>query len=304
MVSAASVRYPRKSVGNPGRTWGKPCYDSPMEVTFFGTAAAEGWPAPFCRCIACVEARRRGGPNLRGRAGAMIDDDFKIDFSADTVSQMQRTGRDLAAVRTLVFTHQHSDHIVPTELEWTRSPFTNTPPAEPIAVYGNDAVCALIRSAWPRPELLNLDLRPALRPFETVSTGPGDTVLPLPADHVEGAFVLRITRSGDGKSVFWGHDSGIYPEATVRALSDAGRVDMAVFDCTYGGQASSNRGHLGVDGVVTQAERLRGAGVVDDATMLIATHFSHNGGLLHEELVDTFLPHGIRVAFDGAVFRV
>ncbi|MFM7322193.1 MAG: MBL fold metallo-hydrolase [Armatimonadota bacterium] len=275
-----------------------------MEVTFFGTAAAEGWPAPFCRCPACVEARRRGGPNLRGRAGAMIDHDFKIDFSADTVSQMQRTGRDLADVRTLVFTHQHSDHIVPTELEWTRSPFTNTPPSTPIAVYGNSVVHDLIRAAWPRPEHLNLDLRPAMQPFESVSTEAGDTLLPLPADHVEGAFVLRITRGCDGKTVFWGHDSGIYPEETVRALAAAGRVDMAVFDCTYGGQASSNRGHLGVDGVIVEARRLREAGVVDDETVLIATHFSHNGGLLHEELVDAFLPHGIRVAFDGAVFRV
>lgn len=275
-----------------------------MEVTFFGTAAAEGWPAPFCRCPACVEARRRGGPNLRGRAGAMIDDDFKIDFSADTVSQMQRTGRDLADLRTLVFTHQHSDHIVPTELEWSRSPFTNTPPARPIAVYGNAVVHAMIRAAWSRPEHLHLDLRPPLEPLEPVVTDTGDRLLPLPADHVEGAFVLRIDRGVDGKSVFWGHDSGIYPDATVDALAAAGRVDMAVFDCTYGGQASSNRGHLGVDGVVREAARLRDAGVVDARTVLVATHFSHNGGLLHEELVDAFLPHGIRVAFDGAVFRV
>jgi len=275
-----------------------------MEITFFGTAAAEGWPAPFCRCAACAEARRRGGPNVRGRAGAMIDDDFKIDFSADTVSQMQRTGRDLADLRTLVFTHQHSDHIVPTELEWSRSPFTNTPPARPISVYGNSVVHRMIRAAWPRPEHLHLDLKPELLPLTPVVTDSGDRLLPLPADHVEGAFVLRIDRAADGKSVFWGHDSGIYPDATVEALAAEGRVDMAVFDCTYGGQPSSNRGHLGVDGVVREAERLRGAGVVDARTVLIATHFSHNGGLLHEELVEAFLPHGIRVAFDGAVFRV
>lgn len=275
-----------------------------MELTFFGTAAAEGWPAPFCRCPACQEARRRGGVNIRGRAGALIDDDLKIDFSADTVSQMQRTGRDLSQVRTLVFTHQHSDHIVPTELEWASGPFTNTPPETPIEVYGNAEVCAMIREAFPHVERMNLALQPPLEALRPVTTAVGDTILPLPADHVKGALLLRVTRARDGRSVFWGHDSGIFPEATVAALGEAGPLDMAVFDCTYGGQPSKNRGHLGIDGVVQMAQALREVGAATEKTRLIATHFSHNGALMHEELMETFLPHGILVAFDGAVFRV
>ena len=279
-------------------------YTFPMEITFFGTAAAEGWPAPFCRCPACAEARRRGGPNIRGRAGAMIDNDIKIDFSADTVSQMQRTGRDLADVHTLVFTHQHSDHVVATELQWASGPFTNTPPARPIDVYSNIEVQDLIRAAFPNPLEIHFDLKDPLVALSPVVTTFGDRILPLPADHVPGALLLRIERPSQGRSLFWGHDSGIFPDATVQALAAAGRVDVAVFDCTYGGQPSNNRGHLGVDGVVQMVQVLRGVGVVDSKTTLIATHFSHNGGLMHEELVATFLPHGIQVAFDGAVFRV
>lgn len=275
-----------------------------MELTFFGTAAAEGWPAPFCRCPACQEARRRGGPNIRGRAGAMIDDDFKIDFSADTVSQMQRTGRDLADLRTLVFTHQHSDHIVPTELEWASGPFTNTPPAQPIAVFGNAQVCKMIQGAFSNLTARNLDLHPPMEALAPVETPTGDTILPLPADHVEGALLLHITRARDGKRLLWGHDSGLFPDATVVALSQGAPLDAAVFDCTYGGQISSNRGHLGVDGVLRMVDVLRTAGAIVDSTTLIATHFSHNGGLMHEDLVRTFLPHGVQVAFDGAVFRI
>lgn len=273
-----------------------------MELTIFGTAAAEGWPAPFCRCPACQEARRRGGPNLRTRSGGLLDNDLKIDFSADTVMHLIRAGRDLTGVRTILFTHQHSDHIVPTELAWASGPFTNTPPQEPIVVLGNAEVIELLSAAFPNPAKANLELRPPLMPLVAVTTPMGDTILPLPADHAPGALTLRITRA-DGKSVFWGHDSGLYPEETLVALAAGAPLDIALFDCTYGGQPSSNRGHMGVDGVIQMAQKLRECGAVNDQTKLIATHFSHNGGLTHEELVEAFLPHRIAVAYDGIIVR-
>jgi len=274
-----------------------------MELLLLGTAAAEGWPAPFCTCAACEEARRRGGPNLRARSGALIDDDLKIDFSADTVLHMQRANRHLAAVRTILFTHQHSDHIVPGELQWASAPFTNTPPDAPIAVYGNDEVVGMLNAAFPDPAKRNLDIR-RLAPLETVTTPAGDTVLPLPADHAPGALVLRITRARDNKTVFYGHDSGLYPDATLAALADGPPLDIALFDCTFGGQKTGNRSHMDIDCVGRMADELRRRGCVSDTTRLAATHFSHNGGLLHEELVRAFLPHGIEVAFDGMVVRV
>ncbi|MGC4045284.1 MAG: hypothetical protein QM758_15945 [Armatimonas sp.] len=181
-----------------------------MRLTIFGTAAAEAWPAPFCRCAACQEARKRGGPNLRSRAGAIIDDDLKIDFGPDTIMQLIRAGRDLCDLKTLVFTHQHSDHIVPTELEWSGGVFTNTPHTTPIDVYGNQEVHDLILGNNPDPSRRNLKLAEPMSAGKQVTTPNGDTILPLTADHVKGALVLRITRP-DGKTIFWGHDSGLYP---------------------------------------------------------------------------------------------
>jgi len=267
-----------------------------MKLTLLGTAAAEGWPAPCCDCQACATARERGGPNLRSRSGALLDDDFKIDWSADTVSQIQRLGRSLAGLRTLLFTHQHEDHIVPTELLWLRPPFSNTPPGT-VHVYGN-------RQVLEKLETLNDSalVRHLLEPFQEVTTPDGDVILPLPAEHVTGALVPRITRGG--RTIFYGHDSGLYPAATLAALGQGPKLDIALFDCTNGGVPSANRGHMGIDGVLQMIAALRANGAVHQETQLIATHFSHNGLLGHEELVAALLPHGVRVAFDGMVVRV
>ncbi|MCE9616403.1 MAG: hypothetical protein K8T26_19190 [Lentisphaerae bacterium] len=277
-----------------------------MELTLLGTAAAEGWPAPFCVCLNCEAARRRGGVNLRTRSGALVDDDLKIDFCPDTVVQMQQTGRSLARLETLVFTHQHSDHIIPQELWWVERPFTQTPPARPITLCGNAQVLKMVEEqlgdmpAEVRPYVLRL-----LEPLRPMVTPSGDEILPLPAEHIEGALVLRIRRSAarGGATIFYGHDSGLYPPETLDALAAGPPLDVALFDCTNGGQTVDYRGHMSVSGVVQMAAELRRRGCATGRTRLIATHFSHNGGLLHEELVQAFLPHGIEVGFDGMVVR-
>lgn len=272
-----------------------------MRLQLLGTAAAEGWPAPFCVCESCEEARRRGGANIRTRSGALLDDDFKIDFCPDTLVQMQLHRRHLADIKTLLFTHQHHDHIAPDELAWAAPPFTNTPPQTPIAVYGNREVLEILRHRFGNLPKQNLELH-QLNALEETTTAQGDKILPLPADHVAGAFVLRIQR-GD-KTIFYGHDSGLYPRETLEALSDGIKLDIAIFDCTNGGTPGSHRGHMGIDGVAQMANELRSRGAITDQTRLVATHFSHNGKLGHEELVRAFLPHGIEAAFDGMMIEV
>jgi phosphoribosyl 1,2-cyclic phosphate phosphodiesterase len=272
-----------------------------MELLLLGSAAAEGFPAPFCLCDSCQQARRRGGTNIRSRSGALIDDDLKIDFSGDTVMQMQRCGRTLARVRTILFTHQHEDHLAAVEMLWASRPFTNTPPDRPIVVYGNEGVMEEVLRAFPDPAKINLDLR-LLRPLEAVTTAGGDVVLPLPADHEKGALVLRIARAG--KTVFYGHDSGLYPKEALDAVSDGVTLDVALLDCTNGALGTANRGHMGIDGVLKMVDELRRRGAISDRTRLIATHFSHNGKLLHEELVRALMPHGIEAAFDGMAVNV
>jgi len=273
-----------------------------MRFQILGTAAAEAWPAPFCLCEACEEARRRGGPDIRTRSGALVDDDLKIDFSPDTVAQVTRLGRTLARLRTILFTHPHSDHMTPTELEWLSRPYTNTPPAQPVDLYGNAEVVEAHQRLFGDGSRVNLRFH-VLEPLQPVRTSSGDAILPLPADHMPGALLYRVTRS-EGKTFFYGHDSGSYPAATLDALCDGVKLDLAIFDTTCGGLLGRNRGHMAIDGVQAMVAEFRRRGILTDATRAIATHFSHNGKVLHEELVQTFLPHRIEVAYDGMMIRV
>lgn len=269
-----------------------------MEIVLLGTAAAEAWPAPFCICEACEKARKFGGPNVRTRSGALIDDELKIDFGPDTVMQMQRCGRNLRGVKTLIFTHQHSDHFVPTELEWSRHPFTLTP-AGKIELWGNSVVMEQINRAFPGEQREKLPyVYREMKAGDYFATAAGDEVWAMAADHVAGACVLRIRRKG--KTIFYGHDTGQLPAGVLERLGDGIPLDLVLLDCTYGKQ-DNERGHMGVAGVLKAAEKLQKIGAIVESTRVIATHFSHGGAMMHDELCEYFMPHGIGVAYDGMV---
>ncbi len=273
-----------------------------MEVLLLGTAAAEGWPSTWCVCAACAEARRRGGRDIRTRSGALLDGVVKMDFGPDTTAQMQRAGRDLAACTTLVFTHAHDDHFAPAELQYRGPHFVTRAPLATLHVYGNAEVMDTLRAAFGDDlGARHMELHAPLRPFEAVTTPDGTGILPLPATHAPGALLLRLTRGG--RHVFYGHDSGLYPEETIRALAGT-PLDVALLDCTYGPAPSDYGHHMGLAGVLEMAERLRTVGAVTESTVLVATHFSHNGGLSHDGLISELAPHAVRVAYDGMILDV
>jgi phosphoribosyl 1,2-cyclic phosphate phosphodiesterase len=280
-------------------------YIARRNVHLLGTASADGWPAAYCDCDVCEFARAAGGPNIRSRTGALIDDDLKIDHSPDTVVHMQMHRRSMAKVRSIVFTHEHPDHLFAIELKRTMNLARHLPPQPPIAVYGNEPTLKKITEAFKDPAAFRLDLKPPLKPFEPVTLADGrTTILPLAAMHCEEALLFRITR--DGRSLFYGHDSGLYPAATLDALQSAGPVDVALLDCTHTTRTGLDfKHHLGIETMLRMTTNLRRRGVVTDQTRLIATHFSpHSGAKSHEELVRLLLPHGVEVAFDGMRFDV
>ncbi|MDQ1616716.1 MAG: adenosylcobinamide kinase / adenosylcobinamide-phosphate guanylyltransferase, partial [Actinomycetota bacterium] len=87
-----------------------------MRVQLLGTAAAGGWPNPFCECASCSTLRRAG--ETRGQTAALVDDVLMLDCGPDAGRTATRLGRSLSAVRHLLVTHAHHDHLEPAALLW------------------------------------------------------------------------------------------------------------------------------------------------------------------------------------------
>ncbi|MEM2151892.1 MAG: MBL fold metallo-hydrolase [Candidatus Bathyarchaeia archaeon] len=271
-----------------------------MHILFLGTGAAEGWPAIFCRCDACARARALGGRNLRSRSSIHINGAYKVDWPPDTYLHMLRYNLNFADIKYLFITHGHYDHLHSDDLFMRRPPFAHMRDGGDLHVYGSREVIGYITRSVGEQSNLGLILHD-LRPFETVKAGEFK-VTALLADHDPNQTCFLYLFESGGKVFLHGYDSGWFPEETWRAL-EGYRLNLAVLDCTMGA-ASSMKYHMGLKEVIEVKRKMVLKGIADRDTIFIATHFSHNGLLLHDELTAKLLPEGIEVAYDGLSIEI
>lgn len=270
-----------------------------MVLQYLGTAAAEGWPGLFCRCPRCEQAAERGGKNLRTRSQAVIDGRLLIDFPPDSYLHMIRDGLDLSNIHSVLFTHSHQDHFYPSDLILRCGCYAIGLDSA-INLYGNDTVRRLfeneIEASPDRKELRQslhvLEARP-FSPFQTE----GYTVTPLRALHDRNETCLIYIVEKDGRRLLYGNDTGLFPEDTWAAIAGT-RFDLISLDCTTG-RYKEGTNHMGLPDNLEARERLIRIGCADEETRFVLNHFSHNGGLLHEELEEQAGAHGFLVSYDG-----
>ncbi|MCK9253961.1 MAG: MBL fold metallo-hydrolase [Clostridiales bacterium] len=275
-----------------------------MELRYLGTAAAEGWPGLFCQCDHCRRARQAGGRNLRSRSQAIVDEKLLIDFPPDTYLHVLQLGLDLTAVTDCLITHDHSDHLYAHDLAMRSGAFAHRFDKKALNLYATRPACTKIEavlSQYNEPE------GPAVchlvKAFEPFSAGPYQ-VVPLLADHAPECepVIYRISRAD--RTLLYAHDTGYFPEATWQYLADSGELlNLVSLDCTAL-QLDWRRGHMGLAACAEVRQRLFGLGLADSQTCFVINHFSHNGGLIHDELVPVAARLGFQVAYDGLTLPV
>jgi phosphoribosyl 1,2-cyclic phosphate phosphodiesterase len=266
-----------------------------LKLHILGTAASEGYPAIFCSCKYCQKARQLGGKNIRTRTSAIIDDTLKIDFPPDTLHHVLRDNLDLTKVKHLLFTHTHHDHFYPEDLNM-RLPGYAHGVLYPLHIYGNDAALAKCSVTLKKQkEHVHLHL---FKPFETYQIGDAE-VTPLLADHnkLETCLLFHIVKGNT--SLLYGHDTGWFPDETWKWL-ETNKVDIALLDCTNG-NLQEYRNHMNVKAVIETKKRLQERSVLSERSKVYVTHFSHNIGLLHDDLEQIFHPYDIEIAYDGLI---
>lgn len=269
-----------------------------MKFQILGTAAAEGWPAVFCHCDACEEARKHG--ELRSRSQAIIDEDLLIDFPGDTYYHAVLHNIDLSKIQTLLITHSHCDHFAPMDL-MTRGGCYAHKMAQPVLdIYSNET-CKAIFDATVQYEIapeIQKNLRyHILHPFMEFTAG-SYRITSLKAFHAPAEEALLYLIEKEGKTIFYCLDTGWLPEETYAQLRGK-HIDLVAYDATFGPKTFGDC-HLGIPDAAQIQERLKKMGCVDHNTIAIVTHFSHNcGAKSHAELVQCAEKYGFLTAYDG-----
>ena len=270
-----------------------------MKITFFGTAAGEAWPGVFCNCEMCRKARELGGKNIRTRSQTLINDDLLLDMPPDNYLHTLYYGLDLSRVRSLFFTHSHSDHCYVQDLELLREPFSRTYEGQ-LQVYGNgtvekkvEAFCGSLGGERER------FLFHRLIPNETVVSS-GYTVTALRATHAKGEACLFYHIAQGEEEILYAHDTGALTDENIATLKRRSThpLKLVSLDCTMQ-RGRDGKNHMGLLDDVDQKELLLREGLADEKTVFVVNHFSHNGGWLHEELTAEAAKYGMTATYDG-----
>lgn len=272
-----------------------------MKLKYFGTAAAEGIPALFCDCALCRAARKNGGRDIRTRSQALVDGKLLIDLPPDTYQHVLTQGLPLSRIHSCLITHSHSDHLCPAELEMRRQGFATLEDEAPLTFYSSAgsskdiaAIIALYHLDEQKRVLLSL-----LEPFRPVMIE-NYTVTPLPANHDPDIEPFIYLISDGARRMLYGHDTGVFPQETWDYLArEKPFLDFVSLDCTGMNLSGWVNGHMCIDTVKKVRERLIALSCAGGATVWCLQHFSHNGGLTHEELSKIAAAAGFLTAYDG-----
>lgn len=279
---------------------------------FWGTSAAEGIPAPFCRCAVCMEAREKKGKYQRRRSSFRLSDSIMLDLGADAVCQSFEYG-DIVDVDHVLVTHTHDDHLNPhmmMEAFWgERRGYRSTP----LHYYFTDQAYDIV-SRWRESDWILKGMVPGweekdIIQFHKLEYGQrieidGIGVTPFKGNHrgnMKEKSALYLLELPDGRTIFYGLDSGPYFEETLEALK-AHRIDIFISECTGGIQPSAPEStHMNLQNVRDLTDTLLQQGTLHRESILYLTHINHGTG--HGEMEDGVkrlnFPIQTIVAYDG-----
>ncbi len=284
-----------------------------MILTFLGTAAANAFPEAFCKCTNCQQARLLGGPSLRKRSAALVNDDLLIDLGPDIMTATHMHGCSLTNVRYCLQTHPHADHLDLSHL-LSRSPGYGVVGAPCLNFYASPETLQRADQTFQRdlaghsllaPEAekyLNLKTH-QVEPLQPFTVG-GYRVIAFPANHAPTMGAMLYSIETDGRSIFYGTDTAPLLEATWQAFHQHKmRFDVVILDHTYGpNQPGSD--HLSAHQVIEHVTRMRDEGLLTLKARAFATHIAHEGNPPHPELAEFAKQYGYEIAHDGLILEI
>ena len=273
-----------------------------MKLQFLGTAAAEGFPAVFCNCEYCQKARILDGKNIRTRSQSLINDELLIDLPADTYHHFLQNGIVGHKIKYLFVTHSHEDHFYPDELNMHHGAFAHSMDVPTLKVFLNEGAYKKAYNKLQNMTGIEVNI---IKHFETVEFD-GYKVTALPARHFNGDNANFYIIESDGKTLLYAHDTGyFFPDVFDFLKEKAYKFDIVTMDCTNIDISIPDTGsHMGLPNIRRCIERLSEIGAVDQNTVKVINHFSHNGNPLQDVLEEKVKDDGYLVAFDSMIVEI
>ncbi len=275
-----------------------------MKLEIWGSGGGEGYPAFFCNCDHCVQARKAGGKSIRSLHQSCIDGNIVIDLPMDTNMHLLRHNRSLYDVEHILITHVHADHFVPQFLDTRGDCFAHNIKHEKLKIYGSSKVKAFFDGVF-GVYFINPVIRgniefPVIENFETFTAGKYQ-ITPLPAKHSPELKSLNYLIEDGKTSLLYLIDSG-YPDAETLDFLQNRQIKLGcvVMDGTMGErEVGAYCYHMGFEeNKLLRAELLK-RGMIDENTPVVVTHITHNSTRTHDTVEAIFEGSGITPAYDG-----
>lgn len=276
---------------------------------FWGTSDAAGIPSPFCECDVCNEAREKQGKFQRLRSCFRLTDKIMIDLGADIVCQSMKYGS-ISDVRHVLVTHTHDDHLNPfvmMETWWSKT--RNIP----LNYYFTDKAYDIV-DCWRKSDWVIKGATPILEKSQKVSFHKIEygkeykvddvRVIPFKGRHlgnVKEPSAMYLFVLPDGRTLFYGLDSGAYPEETVEELKKH-KIDIFVSEATCGiHRLEGYSYHMDIYNVRELSEVLLKQGTLTPDSKLYLTHINHSTSHAQMEnaVKELAFPIETVVAYDG-----
>ena len=297
-----------------------------MKLTFLGTSAGENYPALWCHCPNCDYARKHGGKNLRQNSCTMLDDDIMLDLSNHAFQSALLFGLDLTAIRALLVTHNHKDHLYTHHLIWRTKPvmadYREMEPVETLDmkeaihwmgsrmtplpfldIYGHESVYqAILENDRYHQEREADAYKVAFHPLKR-----GEIVRRPDLDLTFTAVSSRHSKPGStynyiiergGKTLLYALDCGGHDDDMLQLIATH-RYDCVVIEGTFGLMPDVFSMHQNLQKNLNMLTFLNEHGLWKGKQNFIITHMSPHWTPPHEEYVELMKPYGIKVAYDG-----
>ena len=278
-----------------------------MKITVLGSGGF-AYPLVFCECNYCKQARILGGKNIRKRASLLINDEMIIDMTSDCQTAMNMYGKDMSKAKYLLQTHTHLDHFDInhfTSLDLKYCTVRKTPINLIASKLGLNDIHAKANQ-FDRMDLVNPEYLEKIN-LKTHELNHGESleianysIKAIHCTHDEKLGAQNYLIKQNGKTLLYATDT---PPITDIALNElyGEKIDCLFLDESFGTQEYMIT-HLNLQGFRAYVEKLKENNLLSENCLVYATHMTHDGNPLHDELEGLLNEFGCHASYDGLEF--